>query len=42
MGTPDLTAGADDHGPYVQLAFTAPSGCYATVALREIMKNDER
>jgi tRNA pseudouridine13 synthase len=35
---PDLTAGADEHGEYLQLTFTAPSGCYATVALREIMK----
>lgn len=37
---PDLTAGADEHGEYLQLTFTAASGCYATVAMREIMKNE--
>jgi len=34
-----LTAGRDDHGEYLQVVFTAPSGCYATVLLREVMKN---
>jgi tRNA pseudouridine13 synthase len=34
----DLSAGRDEHGEYVQVAFTATSGCYATVLLREIMK----
>jgi len=38
LGEPALSAGADEHGTYVQLTFEAPSGCYATVALREIMK----
>jgi len=38
MGSPELSAGADERGPYIQLTFTAASGCYATVALREIMK----
>ena len=38
LTSPELSAGADDRGPYIQLTFTAPSGCYATVALREIMK----
>jgi len=38
LGSPELLAGTDDHGPHIQLAFNAPSGCYATVALREIMK----
>jgi tRNA pseudouridine13 synthase len=37
---PDLTAGADEHGEHLQLTFTAAPGCYATVALREIMKNE--
>ncbi len=37
---PTLAAGADEHGEYLQLTFTAASGCYATVALREIMKNE--
>lgn len=35
-----LQAGADDRGERVELSFTAPSGAYATVLLREIMKND--
>jgi len=39
LGCPELSAGTDDRGPYIQLAFSAASGCYATVALREIMKN---
>jgi tRNA pseudouridine13 synthase len=33
-----VDAGADDHGPYVELAFTLSSGCYATMVLREICK----
>ena len=37
---PALSAGTDDRGEYLALSFAAPSGCYATVALREIMKND--
>ena len=37
---PDLTAGSDEHGEYFELTFTAPSGCYATVALREITKSE--
>ena len=37
---PRLAAGTDEHGEYVQFTFSAASGCYATVALREIMKND--
>ena len=40
LGGPDLTAGRDEAGEFVGLAFTAPSGCYATVVLREIMKTD--
>lgn len=35
-----VTGGTDDFGPYVQVCFTAPSGSYATVALREITKAD--
>jgi tRNA pseudouridine13 synthase len=34
------TAGSDEHGPYIEVCFTAPPGCFATVALREIMKTD--
>lgn len=36
---PSLVAGADEDGPYLELTFTAPSGCYATVAVEEICKN---
>jgi len=35
---PQLAAGNDEHGEYLELAFAAASGCYATVALRELMK----
>jgi tRNA pseudouridine13 synthase len=30
--------GSDDAGPFVAVSFSAPSGCYATVVLSEIMK----
>ena len=32
-------AGADEHGPYIRVAFDLPAGAYATVVLRELMKN---
>ncbi|MBT3277987.1 MAG: tRNA pseudouridine(13) synthase TruD [Phycisphaerales bacterium] len=35
---PGLSAGRDEHGDYLEIKFTAPSGSYATVALDEIMK----
>lgn len=35
-----VETGTDTRGPYMQLAFTLPSGCYATVLLGEIMKED--
>lgn len=35
-----LSPGEDRGGSYLELAFTAPPGCYATVVLREIMKAD--
>jgi len=38
---PDLSAGADEHGPYLRVSFTLPKGAFATVVCREIMKNDE-
>ena len=33
-----LSPGRDRRGEFIELAFIAPSGCYATVVLREIMK----
>ena len=40
LTSPDISGGADEHGPYVRLAFELPRGAFATVVLREIMKND--
>ncbi len=40
MVEPRLSAGKDRFGEFIELAFTAPSGCYATIPLREIMKVD--
>ena len=34
-----LDAGSDEHGDFLEVRFTAGSGCYATVVLREIMKS---
>ena len=46
LSDPELSGGVDEHGPYLRLAFTLRRGTYATVALREIMKqtsvNDPR
>jgi tRNA pseudouridine13 synthase len=39
-GEPELSAGTDEHGEYLEVCFSAPSGSYATCALREIMKDD--
>jgi tRNA pseudouridine13 synthase len=38
-GQPRWERGRDDRGPYGQLEFTIPSGCYATVLLREILQD---
>jgi len=35
---PEVTGGADGHGPYVKLAFEMPRGAFATIVLREVMK----
>ncbi|MEM6750426.1 MAG: tRNA pseudouridine(13) synthase TruD [Planctomycetota bacterium] len=35
---PDLSAGADDHGPYVKVSFTLRRGAYATMVMRDLMK----
>jgi len=40
LGEPDLSAGRDERGTYLEVRFIAPPGCYATVALREIMKTE--
>lgn len=37
----ELTAGVDESGPHITVAFTLPAGSFATVLLREIMKDDE-
>ncbi|MEX0741419.1 MAG: tRNA pseudouridine(13) synthase TruD, partial [Phycisphaeraceae bacterium] len=36
---PQVSGGADEHGPYVFLAFELPRGSFATVVLRELMKS---
>jgi tRNA(Glu) U13 pseudouridine synthase TruD len=36
----ELAAGVDEHGSHITIAFTLPPGAFATVLLREIMKND--
>ncbi len=36
---PSVEGGSDEHGPYVRLAFEMPRGAFATIALREIMKD---
>ncbi len=38
----DFAAGDDDRGPYFELRFYLPAGCYATSLLREICKTDVR
>ncbi len=40
IGEGAISAGSDEAGEYIELTFTAPPGSYATIALREIMKND--
>ena len=35
----ELAGGADEHGPYVALAFTLPAGSFATILLSEVMKS---
>ncbi len=37
-----LAAGVDEHGEHITVAFTLPAGSYATVLLRELMKNDQQ
>ena len=35
-----IEAGSDEHGMFLEFAFTLPSGSYATVLLGEVMKED--
>jgi tRNA pseudouridine13 synthase len=35
----ELAAGVDEHGPHITVAFTLPAGAFATVLMREIMRN---
>ncbi len=35
---PDISAGVDEHGPFIRVAFELPRGSFATIVLREIMK----
>ncbi len=35
----ELDTGNDEHGPYIELHFTLPPGCYATMLLREVCKD---
>jgi tRNA pseudouridine13 synthase len=35
-----IEGGIDDHGQYIRVAFDLPRGAYATIVMREIMKND--
>jgi len=37
---PEIDAGLDEHGEYVRCAFELPPGAYATIVMREVMKND--
>jgi tRNA pseudouridine13 synthase len=37
-----LEGGVDQHGPFITVAFVLPSGAFATVLLRELMKSDSQ
>lgn len=36
----DVAGGVDEHGPHITIAFTLPTGSFATTLLHELMKND--
>jgi tRNA pseudouridine13 synthase len=38
----DFATGTDEHGPFFELRFYLPAGCYATSLLREMCKTDVR
>jgi tRNA pseudouridine13 synthase len=40
LENPDVEGGFDDHGPYIRCVFDLRRGMYATMVLREIMRND--
>ncbi|HPS53239.1 MAG TPA: tRNA pseudouridine(13) synthase TruD, partial [Phycisphaerae bacterium] len=37
---PDIDAGSDGNGTFIEVRFCAPAGCYATSLLREMMKTE--
>jgi tRNA pseudouridine13 synthase len=37
----ELSGGVDSFGPHITVAFTLPSGAFATVLLRELMKSED-
>jgi tRNA pseudouridine13 synthase len=37
----DVATGDDERGPFLELSFFLPKGCYATGLLREVMKADD-
>lgn len=39
LAYPDVEGGMDEHGTYIKCVFELPRGSFATVVLREIMKN---
>ena len=41
LQSPEISPDQDANGDFIKLSFSAKPGCYATVVLREIMKNDE-
>ena len=36
-----VSAGADEHGPFICLQFTLPRGSFATIVTREVIKPDD-
>lgn len=40
LSLPELTTGSDEIGAFLRVSFDLPRGAFATIVLREIMKND--
>ncbi|XAM01223.1 tRNA pseudouridine(13) synthase TruD [Phycisphaeraceae bacterium D3-23] len=38
LKSPEVSAGVDEHGPYIKTSFELPRGAYATMVMRELMK----